>query len=137
MAQYDYLGVGTVVRTKLNEISCMSRVFDDSNAIVDLDIFNRITTSRWTKDLSTDRDFYQVALTYDRDSNITSALDGVHGDYHGIGDGLGCRLHDGQRQPPDRGEGGDAVRRLDHDHDARRAVDAEPHGQLGPRRSST
>ena len=64
----------------------MSRVYDDSAppAYVDLDVFNRITTSRWTKDLATDRDFYQVALAYDRDSNITSALDGVHGGYHGI-----------------------------------------------------
>jgi YD repeat-containing protein len=85
LAQYDYLGVGTVVRTKLNQISCISRVYDDSNAIVDLDAFNRITTSRWTKDLATDRDFYQVALTYDRDSNITSARDGVHGYYNNVG----------------------------------------------------
>ena len=87
LAQYDYLGTGMVVRTKLNEISCMSRVYDNSTppAYVDLDDFNRITTSRWTKDLSTDRDFYSVSLTYDLDSNITSALDNVLGNYHGVG----------------------------------------------------
>ena len=81
LALYDYLGVGTLVRTRLFEIGCMSRVFDDSNVIGDLDLFNRITTNRWTKDLSTDRDFYHVELTYDRDSNITSAYDAVHGGY--------------------------------------------------------
>jgi YD repeat-containing protein len=83
LALYDYLGVGTVVRTRLFEIGCMSRVFDDSTPPVyaDLDAFNRITTNRWTKDLSTDRDFYHVELTYDRDSGITSAHDAVHGGY--------------------------------------------------------
>ena len=89
LAQYDYLGLGTVVRTKLNEISCMSRVYDDSTppVYVDLDQFNRITTSRWTKDLASDKDYYSTTLTYDRDSNITSAQDNVHGNYHSSGNG--------------------------------------------------
>ena len=85
LAQYDYMGAGTVAGTYLNEISCMSRVYDNSNVIADLDDFNRITTSRWTKDLSTDRDFYNVKLTYDLDSNITSAQDNVLGNYNGVG----------------------------------------------------
>ena len=85
LALYDYLGAGTVVQTKLYDISCMSRVYDNSLAYTDLDRFNRITTSRWTKDLSTDRDFYSVSLTYDRDSNITSAQDNVLGNYNGVG----------------------------------------------------
>src|SRR5258706_2333039 len=81
LALYDYVGAGTVVRTRLYEIGCMSRVFDDSTppVYVDLDIFNRIGTNRWTKDLGTDRDFYHVELTYDRDSGITTADDAVHG----------------------------------------------------------
>jgi RHS repeat-associated protein len=53
-------------------------VYDGTNAIVDLDRFNRITTNRWTKDLSTDRDLYQTVITYDRNSNITSIEDNVH-----------------------------------------------------------
>ena len=39
---------------------------------------NRVTSSRWTKDLATDVDFYDVDLTYDRNSNITMAIDNVH-----------------------------------------------------------
>jgi YD repeat-containing protein len=78
IAQYDYLGTSTLVRTRLNAIACFSRVYDGSNAIVDLDRFNRITTNRWTKDLSTDRDLYQTVITYDRNSNITSIEDNVH-----------------------------------------------------------
>ncbi len=78
IAQYEYLGVGTLVRTRLNAIACFSRVYDGTNAIVDLDRFNRITTNRWTKDLATDRDLYQTVITYDRNSNITSIEDNVH-----------------------------------------------------------
>jgi hypothetical protein len=78
IAQYDYLGVGALVRTRLNAIACFSRVYDGTNAIVDLDRFNRITTNRWTKDLATDRDLYQTVISYDRNSNITSIEDNVH-----------------------------------------------------------
>jgi len=78
IAQYDYLGTSTLVRTRLNAIACFSRVYDGTNAIVDLDRFNRITTHRWTKDLATDRDLYQTVLSYDRASNITSIEDNVH-----------------------------------------------------------
>jgi hypothetical protein len=78
IAQYDYLGTSTLVRTRLNAIACFSRVYDGTNAIVDLDRFNRITTNRWTKDLSTDRDLYQTVITYDCNSNITSIEDNVH-----------------------------------------------------------
>jgi hypothetical protein len=78
IAQYDYLGTSALVRTRLNAIACFSRVYDGSNAIVDLDRFNRITTHRWTKDLATDQDLYQTVLSYDRASNITSIEDNVH-----------------------------------------------------------
>ena len=37
-----------------------------------------MTTSRWTKDLATDVDFYDVDITYDRNSNITLTEDNVH-----------------------------------------------------------
>src|SRR4029434_2303991 len=44
----------------------------------DLDLFNRVTSSRWTKDLASDKDFYDVDVTYDRNSNPTLVNDNVH-----------------------------------------------------------
>ena len=52
-----------------------------SGTYPDLDRFNRITSSRWTKDLATDRDFYDVDITCDRSSNITWVEDNVHGGF--------------------------------------------------------
>lgn len=44
----------------------------------DLDRFDRVTSSRWTKDLATDVDFYDVDIAYDRNSIITRVMDHVH-----------------------------------------------------------
>jgi hypothetical protein len=79
LVTYDYNGTGQVVKTYLEEPDAMWKLEGSSSGVFDdLDRFNRVTTSKWTKDLSTDRDFYHVNLTYDRNSNITSADDTVH-----------------------------------------------------------
>jgi hypothetical protein len=46
-----------------------------------VDRFNRVTSSKWTKDLATDKDYYNVTLTYDRDSNPTLAQDTLYASY--------------------------------------------------------
>ena len=79
VATYNYNGLDTVVGTTLDEPDVMSKQFGStSGSFSDLDRFNRVVTSKWTKDLATDRDFYRVDLGYDRNSNIVSAEDGVH-----------------------------------------------------------
>jgi len=78
VAWYDYNGVGQVVGTEYTEVGAFSDVDGGGPTYPGLDRFNRIVSSTWTKDLGTDVNFYQVDLTYDRNSNITSAQDGVH-----------------------------------------------------------
>lgn len=78
LAQYDYLGVATVVRTRYNEANVWSELYTGAGAYGNLDRFNRVISSRWTKDLATDIDFYRVDLTYDENGNITSADDYIH-----------------------------------------------------------
>jgi RHS repeat-associated protein len=72
LVRYDYLGTGTVVGTTYDEPDVFSLNYSGTSYTY-LDAFNRITTSRWTKDLATDSDFYKVDLGYDRNSNITSS----------------------------------------------------------------
>jgi hypothetical protein len=79
LVNYDYLGAGQVVGTMYDEPDVMSKQYSSTaGAYPDLDLFGRVVTSKWTKDLATDKDFYNVALTYDRNSNILSADDSVH-----------------------------------------------------------
>jgi len=79
VASYQYNGLGQVVEQDYNEIEVMWRQFGStSGTYPDLDRFNRVTSSRWTKDLATDVDFYDVDITYDRNSNITLVADNVH-----------------------------------------------------------
>ena len=76
---YKYNGVSELVGTKYLEPEVMWHLFGTTSGdYPDLDRFNRVTSSRWTKDLTTDVDFYDVDLTYDRNSNITMAIDNVH-----------------------------------------------------------
>ena len=79
IAEYNYNGVGSVVGTNLPEPDMYSYRYDPttSGSYPDLDRFNRPTTDDWTKNLSTDRDTYSVALTYDRNSNITLLEDNI------------------------------------------------------------
>ncbi len=78
LVTYNYNGVGQVVGTDYPEPDVMSKQFTSTGVYPDLDLFNRVVTSKWTKDLATDKDFYHVDLTYDRNSNITTADDTVH-----------------------------------------------------------
>lgn len=77
LALYDYLGVGQVVGTDYTEADVIQKLYQNG-AYDDLDQFNRVVKSRWTKDLGSPVDFYHMELTYDRDSNITTADDQVH-----------------------------------------------------------
>ncbi len=85
LATYEYLGVGQIVGTNYPEPDAFSNLYTGSG-YVHMDRFNRVTTNRWTKDLATDRDFYDVYISYDRDSSITAVVDNIHVD--GSGDGL-------------------------------------------------
>ena len=60
---YEYNGVGHVVGTDLDPVDVMWHQYTTSGTYPDLDRFDRVTSSRWTKDLSTDRDFYDVDIT--------------------------------------------------------------------------
>ncbi len=77
-ATYKYLGASRLVGTDVIEPDVYSRLYGSGTANYDaMDRFGRTTVSRWTKNLSPARNFYDVALTYDRDSNITSVDDAV------------------------------------------------------------
>jgi RHS repeat-associated protein len=79
VADYSYNGVRQVVGINYPEPDVMSEQFGStSGSYPDLDRFNRVTSSRWTKDLATDQDFYDLDISYDRNSNITLAEDNVH-----------------------------------------------------------
>ncbi|MCC7014855.1 MAG: hypothetical protein IT454_19995 [Planctomycetes bacterium] len=79
LVTYDYNGTGQVVRTYYEEPDVMWKLAGSSSgSYPDLDAFNRVAVSKWTKDLSTDRDFYNVTLSYDENSNITAQDDSVH-----------------------------------------------------------
>jgi RHS repeat-associated protein len=79
LVNYNYSGLNLTIGTYYYEPDITSRQFGStSGSYPDLDRFNRVVTNKWTKDLGTDVDFYNVTLAYDRDSNITSAEDSVH-----------------------------------------------------------
>ncbi|MEW6743202.1 MAG: RHS repeat-associated core domain-containing protein [Planctomycetota bacterium] len=78
LAEYKYLGTRQVVGILHDEADIFWKMYSTAGNYPDLDRFNRVTSSRWTKDLATDNDFYDVDLTYDRNSNITLAEDNVH-----------------------------------------------------------
>jgi hypothetical protein len=56
----------------------------------DLDRFLRVVKSRWTKDLATDVDFFDVRVAYDAGGNVLSLDDRVHAgfDVKATNDGL-------------------------------------------------
>ena len=78
IAIYDYLGVGQIVGTDYPEPDVFSNLYTSGSSYDYLDRFNRVTTNLWTKDLATDVDFYNVDISYDRDSSITLVEDNVH-----------------------------------------------------------
>jgi RHS repeat-associated protein len=78
LADYEYNGLSRVVNVSLDEPDVFWKQYSGSGSYPDLDRFNRITSSRWTKDLSTDVDFFDMDIEYDRNSNITSVDDLVY-----------------------------------------------------------
>ncbi|MCC6969279.1 MAG: hypothetical protein IT434_03580, partial [Phycisphaerales bacterium] len=79
LVKYDYLGLGTVVGTTYDEpdVFC-KRYAVANNAYSNLDRYNRIVKDTWTKDLSSDVNFYDCDIAWDRNSNITRVEDNVH-----------------------------------------------------------
>ena len=79
VAEYQYNGTGDVVGRSYPESNVFWRQQGTSvGDYPDRDRFDRIVRSRWTKDLSTDVDFFSVDIGYDRSSNIVSTEDGVY-----------------------------------------------------------
>lgn len=79
LVTYDYVGVDQVVGTYYEEPLVMSKQYTSTAGdYADLDRFNRVVTSKWTKDLGTDVDFFNVAVGWDRNSNVTYQDDSVH-----------------------------------------------------------
>lgn len=81
VASYEYLGVSRVANVRLDAVSVFSGLYDPAGSpgtYANMDNFGRVTASKWTKDLATDRTFYHVANAYDRNSNLTLWDDQIH-----------------------------------------------------------
>jgi len=77
-ATYLYMGMGTVVSTLLEEPYVECKQYTTTlGDYPDLDLFGRVTSSRWDKLLLSPIDFYDVDIAYDRGSNITSVVDNI------------------------------------------------------------
>ena len=76
---YDYNGLGMVVGQKYAEPAVQWKEFTSTvGDYADLDRFNRVVKSRWTKLVTGTPDFYHVEISYDRNSNTVTAEDSVH-----------------------------------------------------------
>ena len=82
LASYEYLGTGTLVGTVIQDLPdpVMNLLYTGTDTYSDrMDRFGRVARSVWTKELSAgDLDFYDVAVAWDRASNITHTVDGVY-----------------------------------------------------------
>jgi RHS repeat-associated protein len=78
LSGYQYNGLDSVVGTLYDEPDVMWKLSGSTGTYPDLDRFNRVTSSRWTKDLATDKDFYDTDIAWDRNSNVTSVDEQVH-----------------------------------------------------------
>ncbi|MEE9130850.1 MAG: RHS repeat-associated core domain-containing protein [Phycisphaerales bacterium] len=79
LAIYDYNGVGQVVRIDHPEPDIFMHRYS-GGSYDRLDRFDRVEDDIWTKDLATDVDFFDLDITYDRNSNITAVVDNIHVD---------------------------------------------------------
>ncbi len=80
VSEYTYAGVDWAARTDLPEADIYTSLYAAGAAAGvynRLDGFNRTISSRWTKDLATDVDFYHTDISYDRNSNITHTIDNI------------------------------------------------------------
>ncbi len=81
LASYGYLGAAHVVRTSYPEPNITTRVYDPATDSYSghLDRFGRITKNAWYSTTpNPDVAFYDVDISYDRNSNITWVEDNVH-----------------------------------------------------------
>ena len=79
LATYEYNGISRVVSTSYDQADVASRLTGGSS-YEGLDLFNRWVNIKWTKEGLTggDVDFYDIDLSYDRNSNVSSMDDLVH-----------------------------------------------------------
>jgi RHS repeat-associated protein len=78
VASYTYSGARTLVTTSLDEAGVSSTVFDASGTTYPgWDRFSRPVESTWQNDASSVR-FYDTAIRYDENSNITETVDNLH-----------------------------------------------------------
>jgi len=80
VAAYAYNGVSQLVGTDLPQPDVFMLLYDpaDLDDYDRMDNFGRVTQSKWTRDLGTDKDFYHTSITWDRNSNVTVIEDNVH-----------------------------------------------------------
>ncbi|MBL8693274.1 MAG: hypothetical protein JNJ88_04180 [Planctomycetes bacterium] len=80
LANWIYNGVGQVVGTSYPEPNVASRLVDPNTAgnYPGLDRFNRMVNCYWQRDLTTPRKFYDISVSWDKNSNITLIDDAVH-----------------------------------------------------------
>ena len=78
VSEYAYLGSGDLVGTELPQPDVFSRRYTGASTYGELDRFNRPVTWTWTKDLSSDVNFYEVDVAYDENGNITRTEDNIH-----------------------------------------------------------
>jgi YD repeat-containing protein len=79
IAEYQYNGAGQVVGTIYDEPDVFSKLHTGTSSSYDaIDRFGKPIISRWTKDLATDRNFYETVITWDRNGNPTAIKDNVH-----------------------------------------------------------
>ena len=81
VANYEYTGTQGVVGVDYPEPDAFYQryaVGASTGVYANIDRFNRVTSDLWTKDLTTDVDFYDLDISYDRNSNITDTTDNIH-----------------------------------------------------------
>jgi RHS repeat-associated protein len=82
-AEYEYLGSNFVVgdNRPIPAIFSKQHSLVSSGTYTQLDNFNRRLNDYWTKDLSTDVDYFKVDNTWDEDGNVTTTKDNILGGF--------------------------------------------------------
>jgi RHS repeat-associated protein len=76
-ATYAYNGLGHVVETTYPVPSLFKPLYDTGNGYPHIDRFNRIIEDLWYGDPGKTKPYYDIDITYDRNSNITWIEDNV------------------------------------------------------------
>jgi RHS repeat-associated protein len=77
VVEYQYNGVAQVVGTTLDEPNFYSWQYSTGGAYPDLDRFDRVIKSKWTKGNGSPQNFVDLDITYDDDSAITRVEDNI------------------------------------------------------------